>query len=371
MSKRLRERVQIGVDDKKKPVYQWATAYSAAELQLEIARILVEAGMLEEVKPLPRETKKLPTLREFIDKEYRPAFISNLGLTTQANYESYIKLNILPFMGDMRLNEINVATIQKFYDWMANASSLGRRKNLNKNTITRVSGLLGRIFRVALEMGLVSESPMKRTLLRIDAEEGTHHTALPDEEIMRIKREIPLLAVRNERLFMALLAFTGMRPEEIMGLKWEDVHLERQYAEVKRAVIYPRKHAPIIKSTKTKKSERTVLLPKVLVEILRPCVKESGFVCGDEEPWTWTVLDNIKNRAYKKLKIKGFSNYDFRSTFGTQLKESGLSSAIVADLMGHSDTRMVETVYARRRHSGIMKQLDAVEAINSGITAGL
>ena len=107
------------------------------------------------------------------------------------------------------------------------------------------------------------------------------------------------------------------------------------------------------------------------MEILRPCVKESGFVCGDEEPWTWTVLDNIKNRAYKKLKIKGFSNYDFRSTFGTQLKESGLSSAIVADLMGHSDTRMVETVYARRRHSGIMKQLDAVEAINSGITAGL
>ena len=44
-------------------------------------------------------------------------------------------------------------------------------------------------------------------------------------------------------------------------------------------------------------------------------------------------MDNIKQRAYKKLQIKGFSNYDFRSTYGTQLKESGLSSAIVADLM--------------------------------------
>ena len=96
------------------------------------------------------------------------------------------------------------------------------------------------------------------------AEEGTHHTALPDEEIMRIKREIPLLAVRNERLFMALLAFTGMRPEEIMGLKWEDVHLERQYAEVKRAVIYPRKHAPIIKSTKTKNRREQFFCRKCL-----------------------------------------------------------------------------------------------------------
>ena len=55
----------------------------------------------------------------------------------------------------------------------------------------------------------------------------------------------------------------------------------------------------------------------------------------------------------------------------TQLKESGLSSAIVADLMGHADTRMVETVYARTRHEGVMKQLEAVEAINAGITIGL
>ena len=47
------------------------------------------------------------------------------------------------------------------------------------------------------------------------------------------------------------------------------------------------------------------------------------------------------------------------------LKESGLSSAIVVDLMGHADTRMVETVYARTRHEGVMKQLEAVEAINA------
>ena len=33
--------------------------------------------------------------------------------------------------------------------------------------------------------------------------------------------------------------------------------------------------------------------------------------------------------------------------------------------MGHADTRMVETVYARTRHEGVMKQLEAVEAINA------
>ena len=41
-----------------------------------------------------------------------------------------------------------------------------------------------------------------------------------------------------------------------------------------------------------------------------------------------------------------------------------MSSANVADLMGHADTRMVETVYARTRHEGVMKQKDAVETLN-------
>ena len=190
MSKRLRERVQIGVDSAGKAVYKWATGYTTTELQIDIAKILVEAGVLNGVMPSVEEKNKCPTLRDFILNEYQPTFIANLEQTTQSNYELYIKLNILPFMGDMRLNEINVSTIQRFYDWMANAESHGRKKNLNRNSILRVSGLLGRIFKVALEMGLISESPMKKTLLRINAEEGGHHTALPDCEVARIKQEM-------------------------------------------------------------------------------------------------------------------------------------------------------------------------------------
>ncbi len=56
---------------------------------------------------------------------------------------------------------------------------------------------------------------------------------------------------------------------------------------------------------------------------------------------------------------------NFRTTYATQLKEYGCSSAIVADLMGHADTRMVETIYARTRHEGILKQLDFLERLNA------
>ncbi|MBE5800320.1 MAG: hypothetical protein E7321_10290 [Clostridiales bacterium] len=70
-------------------------------------------------------------------------------------------------------------------------------------------------------------------------------------------------------------------------------------------------------------------------------------------------------RAFKHLGIIGFCSYDFRTTFATQLKESGMASSAIADLMGHADTRMVETIYARRRKEGVMKYLSALEARNA------
>ena len=51
----------------------------------------------------------------------------------------------------------------------------------------------------------------------------------------------------------------------------------------------------------------------------------------------------MSKRALAHLRLEGYSDADFRTTFGTQMKEYGKTSAEVADLMGHADTRMVGT----------------------------
>ena len=45
-----------------------------------------------------------------------------------------------------------------------------------------------------------------------------------------------------------------------------------------------------------------------------------------------------------------------------------MTSAQVADLMGHADTRMVETVYARTREEGIQKRRVDIEKLNALFT---
>jgi len=72
----------------------------------------------------------------------------------------------------------------------------------------------------------------------------------------------------------------------------------------------------------------------------------------------------MRRKAFVNLGIKGFNNHDFRTTFATQLCELGISSKEVADLLGYADTRMVETVYANRRHEGIMKHSNLINVMN-------
>lgn len=356
--KRIRQRAKIGDQ------CVWLSGETQQEILDDYLRQAIAAGLVVPADAVGEaRVHKTPTVRQFVEETYAPTFIARLAPKTVVNYRLYLDLNILPFLGDMPMDQVTVATIQQFYDWMATAGEHGRKKNLNACTIRRVSGLASRIFKVAMEMKIIPETPFKHSLLNIRAEEAGHHKAMTDEEIQRVRQAIPHLQDRNERLYMGLLAYTGMRPEEALGMCWENVILEQQYAKVVQAVTYPGNSRAYIGKPKTAHAARTVLLPKVLVEILRPEQQPRGFILGGDKPWCYSHKTQVSKRALAHLHLKGYSDADFRTTFGTQMKEYGKTSAEVADLMGHADTRMVERVYARTRHEGVMKHLYAVEKI--------
>lgn len=306
---------------------------------------------------------------DFVNEKYRPVFLPKLSPTTQASYNMYLNNYMLPYLGDREIGNITVEDIQKLFDTLAKPDPERKRKALVHKSIERVSGLGRRLFRIAKEMKLIDDTPFKMALLSIEAEESGHHQALPDDVVDRVKKAIPSLAEPRQQLYMGLLVYTGMRVEEIAGMRWENLHLDKHFGEVRRVVIYPDRKMPIVRDkTKTKCSTRDFIIPDALMEILKPWQQESGYVIhgrDPEAPCHFSTLRRTYREAFKALGIyKLYDNHDWRSTFGTQLKEANLSSAQIADLLGHADTRMVETTYAVTRHEGIMKHMNLLNALN-------
>lgn len=167
-------------------------------------------------------------------------------------------------------------------------------------------------------MKLIDDTPFKSTLLRVRSHRGGHHKALPDAEVSRIKREIPALQDTRQRLYMALLVYTGMRREEVLGLGWENIHLDENYGEVKRVVVFPNNAKAVVKdSPKTETSERTFIIPAALKQILLPHQKAGGYVIhgeGEYSPVSYSTFQRTYYGAFKKLGIYGkYSNHDWRS----------------------------------------------------------
>lgn len=317
----------------------------------------------------PKEKEPVQTLKEYVDNTYRKSFIDGLERTTKSNYERYLKSYILPFMGDMPMNQITLATIQEFFDWLACGASHGFKKDINKKSIDRIGGLLNRILVVAAEMKVITESPFKVKLLHNNGQPSEHHQALPDQEVDRVKRELPFLEDDRKRVYMGFLIYTGLRREEILGLQWDHIHLDEGYGSVESVVVYPDNKRPFVKEhPKTKHSERDFIIPKPLSAILNSVPHQTGYIIHGrdaQQPISLSTFQRMYREAFKELGIEHFNNHDWRTTYGTQLKEAGMTSAQVADVMGHADTRMVETVYAPRRHEGIMKHKNTIELLNN------
>lgn len=314
------------------------------------------------------------TFKQFVESTYKPNHMVApfIAETTQSKYEYNLRRYIYPELGDKQLGSITVNDIQQFRRKMAQASEHGYAKNLTAKSIEDLTGFLNKIFKVAEAMKLIEENPVNRPLLKKVGEQASHHKPLDRTTMERCKKAIPSIRDEKVRLYSALLFFNGggMRPEEILGLRWIDIDLTDGYADVVQAVTYAgtNRHV-VVKSTKTPNSTRGVILPSILVSILSNVSNKTGYLIhgrDPQKPIPYTSWQRLYVKMQKELGIKGqYCNYDIRTTYATELIEDGYSSAITAKMMGHKDSRMVETVYAQTRRQGIEQMRSAIEQKNA------
>lgn len=158
------------------------------------------------------------------------------------------------------------------------------------------------------------------------------------------------------RLIEALYG-SGCRPEEVYTLTADQIDIDAQTWTVVG-----------------KSGKRVVHLPPALVDLSRKLVQgdKGGPVFRNTKgrPWTKDSVRNTFKRLKDSLGIEGrVYAHGLRHLFATDALDHGVPIATVAQLMGHSDTKMISQVYSHldERHKHLS---DAVGRFRKAEGAG-
>ncbi len=157
--------------------------------------------------------------------------------------------------------------------------------------------------------------------------------------------------------YFAAAFFTGMRPEELIALRWGDIDWRRQLVRVQRVRTFKGSERD---GTKTHTVRDVDLVPQAIeaLRAMRPFTElkrteEGAEVDVFENPVTgraWhderSQRDHYWKPALKRLGIRTRRAYCTRHTWCTVALMAGVNPAYIADQAGHS-LQMLLQVYAR------------------------
>ena len=125
-----------------------------------------------------------------------------------------------------------------------------------------------------------------------------------------------------------LLALTGCRLSEILGLTWERVDLAKSALWL----------------ADVKSGSRAVPLGAPATALLKAisCDRKGWVIRGDdaEAPLSIWVLETAWRRIRKRAKLQNARLHDLRHTVGTYAGQAGLNAFMVRDLLGHKTLAM-------------------------------
>jgi len=166
----------------------------------------------------------------------------------------------------------------------------------------------------------------------LDALEMVELPAGKSKRAQKLVKPSPRLGLRvvNRRLWVAIAVGLGARRSEVESLDWAGIDLD----------------AGILANhgTKTKGSDRATPIPvELLVELRKiPEASRVGRVVG-----AWPNVGRDLPKACTLAGIEKATPNDLRRTYASWLVNLGAPLKVVANLLGHSSTRMVDLVYGR------------------------
>ena len=280
---------------------------------------------------------------------YRGRTSRGLASSTRSDYRRSLRLYAVPHFAGIEMAGIAPRDIRGFVDHL---ESLGQAPSSVRKNFAPVRALLA----TAVEDGVIAANPA--SVIRVVGArrdwEGTEPRALTRAELAAFFAEVP---AEWAPLFQ-LLAQTGLRISEAIGLTWADISLAEAPALRVRRQIYRGRVGP----PKTRYGRRTIPLSPHMSRTLAALRAASSFA-GDDDPVfctsAGTPLDssNLRRRVLRPTAERaglgwvGF--HTFRHTCASLLFEAGRNIKQIQEWLGHHDPGFTLSTYVHLIDQGL------------------
>ena len=176
-----------------------------------------------------------------------------------------------------------------------------------------------------------------------------------------------------------MLAYSGMRHGEALGLEYKDINFETSVLTICRTSNYHQGYGVYTDTPKTKSSYRSLYIqPKIvgLIKLLKTQQEQQANDCGDlwvetdrlfikwngqplhpSAPYKWlTRFCERENVSFKGL-------HSFRHFVASQALASGVDVKAVSSMLGHSQTSTTLNIYAHAVQQANEKALNCVASM--------
>ncbi len=353
-------RVSVGYDTKgnhKEQAMTWKPPEGLTERQIQ--KELNKAAVMFENACMHGFRSTAIKFEELAEEWFSEYAALNLRAST---FEEMRKLTkrVYPALGHLRIDKITARQIQAFLNSMAkDGANMLTGKPLSPKTIHHHLELISDVFGYAVKMELVSDNPCSK--VTIPKGEAKEKQIYSQEEMALL-----LTKMENEplkyRAFFYLMAYSGFRRGEMLGLEWKDIDFENSIISVHRTSNQTKARGIYTDTTKTKRSQRTLKISPYIMEMLKVLKAEQ-----DEEALKlgdyWVDTDRLftkdngepqhPNTTYEWLKrfckhegLPFHGLHSFRHFAASSMISAGLDVTTVSGALGHTNSGTTLNCYS-------------------------
>jgi integrase len=289
--------------------------------------------------------------------------------TVQA-YRSHLDLYLVPLLGNIRLRDLRPAHLDELYQVIAGGK---RGRPLSPTTLRRIHATLRSALASAVRRRFIQDNPAAHVELppmhRRSADVWT------PEQLGKF-----LDAVADDRLYalFLLVAMTGLRRGEVIGLRWQDVDLHSGLLRITQQVVELRGQL-VVGEPKTRSGVRVVPVDAGTAATLAEhrtkqqhdrrkwgeAWHETGLAFGYEDGRM--LRPEYVTRRFQSLArqagVPVIRFHGLRHTSASLALAAGVPMRVVSDRLGHSSTGITADLYTHVSPAVAGTAADAIAGI--------